>query len=75
MTTMLKTGRTLQLHNPTVVAELPAELDYELPSPGTATYHPPSGALIVRCAQDTYISVPQVRLRYPSLERDIHADR
>ena len=68
MTTMLKTGRSLQLHNPTVLTELPAKLDHELPSPGTATYHPPSGALIVRCAQDTYISVPQVRLRYSSLE-------
>lgn len=62
MTTLLKTGRTLQLHNPAVLDTLHPGLEQDLPSEGTATYHPPSRSLIVRCAEDTYLSVPQVCL-------------
>lgn len=61
MTTVLKTERTLQLHDPRVLTDPPSALQEELPVGGTATYHPPSSALIVRCAEDTYLSVPKVR--------------
>ncbi|KAI0739117.1 Formyltransferase [Daedaleopsis nitida] len=67
MTTLLKTGRTLQLHNPAVLDTLHPGLELELPLEGTATYHPPSRALIVRCAEDTYLNVPQVRQQDRSL--------
>ncbi|KAI0760036.1 Formyltransferase [Fomes fomentarius] len=61
ITTMLKTERTLQLHDPRVLTDPSSALQEELPVGGTATYHPPSGALIVRCAEDTYLSVLKVR--------------
>ncbi|KAL1946221.1 hypothetical protein VTO73DRAFT_15348 [Trametes versicolor] len=61
MTTLLKTGRTLQLHQPSVLRSIPDELKDRLPEEGCAIFHPPSKALIVRCAGETYLSVPMVR--------------
>lgn len=60
MTTLLKTGRTLQLHQPSVLRSIPDELKDRLPEEGCAIFHPPSKALIVRCAGETYLSVPMV---------------
>lgn len=60
MTTLLKTGRTLQLHEPSVLPSLPDELKDRLPEEGCAIFHPPSKAIIVRCAGETYLSVPMV---------------
>ncbi|KAI8976661.1 Formyltransferase [Trametes punicea] len=61
MTTLLKTQRTLQLHDPSVFTDVPQSVKDHLPTEGTAIFHPPSQALIVRCAEDTYLSVPMVR--------------
>lgn len=61
MTAVLNNGRTLQLHNPSVLADLPVGLDETLPVEGTAIFHPQTRALIVRCAERTYLSVPEVR--------------
>ncbi|KAI1786055.1 Formyltransferase [Ganoderma leucocontextum] len=61
MTTMLKIGRTLQLHSPSVLVEEYPDIQSHLPVEGVATFHPPSGALIVRCAENTYLTVPEVR--------------
>ncbi|KAI0720774.1 formyl transferase [Cerioporus squamosus] len=61
VTALLQNGRTLQLHNPSVLADPPVGLDKELPVEGTATFYPPLRALVVRCADDTYLSVPEVR--------------
>lgn len=62
ITTMLKIGRTLQLHNPNIFAEQYPDIESYLPVEGAATYHPPTKTLIVRCAEDTYLSVPEVCL-------------
>ena len=65
LTTLLKTGRILQLHNPSVLFEEYPDIEEQLPVEGAAMFYPRSGALIVRCAGDTYMSVPQVcLLRY-----------
>ncbi|KAI0630998.1 Formyltransferase [Trametes polyzona] len=61
MTTMLKTGRTLQLHDPSVASDVSEHLRSQLPVEGTALFYPPSKALIVRCANDTFLRVPMVR--------------
>ncbi|KAI0764566.1 Formyltransferase [Trametes elegans] len=61
MTTLLKTQRTLQLHDPAVLADAPASIKQCLPVEGTATYYPPSKGLVIRCAEDTYLNVPMVR--------------
>ncbi|KAH9886080.1 Formyltransferase [Cubamyces lactineus] len=61
MTTLLKTQRTLQLHDPSVLVDVPSEITGQLSTEGTAVFHPPSKALVVRCANDTYLSVPMVR--------------
>ncbi|OJT13157.1 hypothetical protein TRAPUB_10312 [Trametes pubescens] len=61
MTTLLKTGRTLQLHEPSVLPSVPEELKDSLPQEGCAIFHAPSKALVVRCAGETYLSVPMVR--------------
>ncbi|KAL6301972.1 Formyltransferase [Sparassis latifolia] len=63
----LKTNRTLQLHSPTSLAEWPSRLRGYLPEPGTATFHPPSKNLLIRCASDTLLSVPQVKQQDRSL--------
>ena len=57
---MLKIGQTLQLHSPSILAEEYADIQSHLPVEGAATFHPLTGALIVRCAEDTYLSVPEV---------------
>ena len=62
MMAMLKIGRTLQLHNPSVLAEVYADIENHLPFESTAMFHPPSGAIVIRCAEHTYLSVSQVRL-------------
>ncbi|KAI0676524.1 Formyltransferase [Trametes maxima] len=61
MTTLLKTQRTLQLHELAVIIDIPANVKEHLPTEGTATFYPPSKALIIRCAGDSYLSVPMVR--------------
>ncbi|RDX47192.1 Formyltransferase [Lentinus brumalis] len=61
VTAVLQNGRTLQLHSPSILDVPPVGLDKELPVEGSATFHPPSRALIVRCADNTYLSVPEVR--------------
>ena len=62
ITTMLKIGRTLQLHNPSIFAEQYPDIESYFPVEGAATYHPPTKTLVVRCAKDTYLSVPEVCL-------------
>ncbi|KAI9069849.1 Formyltransferase [Trametes sanguinea] len=61
MTTLLKTQRTLQLHEPYVLTDLPAGVKDQLAVEGTAIFYPPHKALVVRCAGDTYLAVPMVR--------------
>ncbi|EMD35313.1 hypothetical protein CERSUDRAFT_53461 [Gelatoporia subvermispora B] len=61
ITTYLKTQRTLQLHAPSVFdMDLPGASEL-LPAPGTAIYHLPSASLLIRCANDTILMVPQVK--------------
>ncbi|PIL23585.1 hypothetical protein GSI_14898 [Ganoderma sinense ZZ0214-1] len=61
VTTMLKIGRTLQLHNPSVFTGQHSDIESHLPVEGAATYHPPTKTLVVRCAENTYLRVPEVR--------------
>ncbi|KAI0350884.1 Formyltransferase [Trametes cingulata] len=61
LTTLLQTQRTLQLHEPSVLEDAPAGVKELLPVEGTAVFHPPSKALVIRCAGETYLSVPMVR--------------
>ncbi|PCH35390.1 Formyltransferase [Wolfiporia cocos MD-104 SS10] len=65
--TYLKTKRTLQIHSPRIFTE-PLEDDKSiLPIPGVAIYHPPSESLLIRCALDSIIAVPQVKQQDRSL--------
>ncbi|KAL7277387.1 hypothetical protein ACG7TL_009249 [Trametes sanguinea] len=61
LTTLLKTQRTLQLHDPCALSDLPAGVKDQLPAEGTAVFYPPLKVLVVRCAGDTYLGVPMVR--------------
>ncbi|KAJ8481858.1 hypothetical protein ONZ51_g5716 [Trametes cubensis] len=61
MTTLLKTQRTLQLHDPSVFVDPPSEVTEQLSVEGAAIFHPPTKSLVVRCANHTYLSVPMVR--------------
>lgn len=54
---VLPSGKTLQLHSPKP-ARNPR---MELPSPGSAKYDPHSRAVIIRCANDTFVGVPFVK--------------
>lgn len=65
--TYLKTKRTLQLHSPYVCTEPPPDMENLLPAPGTAMFHPPERALLVRCASHTVLAVPQVKQQDRSL--------
>jgi len=67
MITYLKTKKTLQLHSPSVYQEPLPHLADILPAPGTAIYHPPAACLLVRCAADTILAVPQVKQQDRSL--------
>ncbi|RPD75435.1 Formyltransferase [Lentinus tigrinus ALCF2SS1-7] len=58
---VLNNGRTLQLHNPSVLVDQPADLEKALPVEGTGIFYPPERTLIIRCAEGTYLSVPEVR--------------
>ena len=60
LTAILKNGRTLQLHGPTILQTLRPELTDKLEGEGQMTYDPHAKALLVRCADNTYISVPKV---------------
>ncbi|KAH9848372.1 Formyltransferase [Lenzites betulinus] len=62
MTALLKSGRTLQLHDPSVLRDnIPEDISATLPDTGTAIFHPPSKALLIRCSGNTYLQVPMVR--------------
>ncbi|KAI0947760.1 hypothetical protein AcW1_009440 [Taiwanofungus camphoratus] len=63
----LKTKRTLQLHSPSVYTPLLEDVHDQLPAPGTAIYHPPTAFLLIRCASDTILAVPQVKQQDRSL--------
>jgi len=67
ITTYLKTRRTLQLHSPSVYTTSVPEAEDLLPAPGTAMYHPPASSLLIRCARDTILAVPQVKQQDRSL--------
>lgn len=58
LTTCISTGKTVQLHSP-------APLDMHVPFlskfPGTAMYHKPSRSLIIRCADDSVLSIPLIK--------------
>ncbi|KAH9933745.1 formyl transferase [Fomitopsis serialis] len=56
----LKSERTLQLHSPTVHVDS-TDVLAQLPAPGTAVYDRTVNSLLVRCASDTVLSVPQVK--------------
>lgn len=58
--TLLKTEKTLQLHDPRVLECFPDVLSCYIPLPGMAIYHPPTQTLAVRCAQDTVLLVEKV---------------
>ncbi|OBZ67361.1 Methionyl-tRNA formyltransferase [Grifola frondosa] len=58
---LLKTKRTLQLHSPSVLAERSTDTLELIPRPGLAVYHLPKSSLLIRCAADTVLSVPQVK--------------
>ncbi|KAH9946879.1 Formyltransferase [Amylocystis lapponica] len=57
----LKTKKTLQLHSPAVCTSPPPEALATLPSPGLAIYHATSASLLIRCASDSILAVPQVK--------------
>ena len=58
----LLTGRTLQLHAPSVYADPPAMLLERLTEPGMMLLDPATKALAVRCAGDSILRVDQVQL-------------
>jgi methionyl-tRNA formyltransferase len=59
--TRLKTGKTLQFHDP-VVFHNPSEAILSLiPQVGVAIYDPQTDSLVVRCASDTVLSVRKVQ--------------
>lgn len=58
-----KTGRTVQLHSPSVYEYPPASFIWRLSEPGMAWYDPRTNALAVRCAEDTLLVVPEVWTR------------
>ena len=60
MTALLKNGRTLQLHDPSVAPDVREELRAKLVAEGMATFDPLSQTLLLRCAEDTYITVSKV---------------
>ena len=51
----------MQLHVPTVLTLTNSNLRERLQTPGDATFDPPSGGLVVRCARDTFALIPQVK--------------
>ncbi|CCL98212.1 uncharacterized protein FIBRA_00206 [Fibroporia radiculosa] len=57
----LKTNRSLQLHSPSVLTDSMQAVDDILTAPGTAIYHSPSASLLIRCASNSILSVPQVK--------------
>src|ERR1700722_1520957 len=58
LTTYIPTHKALQLHSPSVFHTAVPTLSF---TTGFATYHAPSRALIVRCADHSVLSVPQVK--------------
>ncbi|KZT71902.1 Formyltransferase [Daedalea quercina L-15889] len=60
LTATLKSKRTLQLHSISVY-DGPSDVLKQLPIPGTATFDRSANALLIRCASDTILSVPQVK--------------
>ena len=66
LTTILPSKWSLQLHKPTVLEESLAPVSVHRPSPiltnpGDSIYDRRSRTLIIRCANDTFISVPTVK--------------
>ena len=59
LTTYLETGKLLQLHEPTTHPISASE--YLLFSPGAARYDAQANSLLVRCAEDTVLSVPRIK--------------
>ncbi|KAF9010066.1 formyl transferase [Cyathus striatus] len=49
----------LFIHNPSVLEVIPENVSLS-PQPGTATFHKPSKSLLIRCAEGSVLSVPQV---------------
>lgn len=56
----LKTDRTLQLHDMSVLERPSDELLARLSQPGMATFDNASNALVVRCAADSVLKVEKV---------------
>ncbi|KZT01238.1 Formyltransferase [Laetiporus sulphureus 93-53] len=63
----LKIKKNLQLHSPSICAEVSGEIKASLMSPGLATYDPRTQSLIIRCADDSFLAVPQVKQQDRSL--------
>ncbi|KIP07267.1 hypothetical protein PHLGIDRAFT_512578 [Phlebiopsis gigantea 11061_1 CR5-6] len=57
----LRTGRTLQLHDPFVESAPSEGAKSLLINPGMMVYEPTTKALVIRCADDTCIRVGQVK--------------
>ncbi|KAJ3478848.1 hypothetical protein NLI96_g9472 [Meripilus lineatus] len=60
----LNNGHTIQLYAPVYLESAPEGILSLLSSPGLATYDDSSSGLLVRCANDTILRVPQVKARY-----------
>ena len=59
--TKLKTGKMLQLHDPTVFQNPSDTLLSLIPEVGMAVYESHSDSLLVRCASNTVLSVRRVQ--------------
>jgi len=59
LTAYLETGKSLQLHEPAMHPIFASE--YLLFSPGTARYDTQANSLLIRCAEDTVLSVPRIK--------------
>ncbi|KAF8635458.1 hypothetical protein AX15_000435 [Amanita polypyramis BW_CC] len=59
LTAFLETEKSIQLHDPTVHPIFASE--YLLFSPGSARYDIQADSLLIKCAEDTVLSVPHVK--------------
>jgi methionyl-tRNA formyltransferase len=55
----LETEKSVQLHDP--AAHPHSASEYLLFSPGATRYDNQAGSLLIRCAEDTVLSVPRVK--------------
>ncbi|KAF9467776.1 formyl transferase [Collybia nuda] len=64
LVTSLSTEKTLQLHSPSIFTEPVINLTQ---TPGTASYHKPTQAMIISCSDNSVLSVPLLKQEGKSL--------